>query len=68
MYQKIKKLCKEKGISVYYLEKILELSTGSICKWESSIPRADTLQKVADYFGVSTSYFLDEEGGDITNE
>jgi len=59
MYQKIKKLCKERNISIYYLEKQLELSTGSICKWEKSTPRADTIFKVANYFGVSIEYLLE---------
>ena len=58
MYQKIKDLCEKNNISVYYLEKELGLSTGSVCKWEKSIPRADTLSKVANYFGVSINYFL----------
>lgn len=58
MYQKIKDLCKEKNISVYYLEKQLGLSTGSVCKWEKSMPKADTLSKVANYFGVPINYFL----------
>jgi transcriptional regulator with XRE-family HTH domain len=59
MYQKIKDLCKKNNISVYHLEKELGLSTGSVCKWKKSIPRADTLSKVANYFGVSINYFLD---------
>ncbi len=60
MYLKIKKLCKEKGISIYSLEKELNLSTGSICKWEKSVPRADTLQKIAKHFNVPITYFLDQ--------
>lgn len=58
MYQKIKNLCEKKNISVYQLEKELRLSTGSVCKWKNSIPRADTLSKVANYFGVSTDFLL----------
>lgn len=59
MYQKIKALCKKNNISVYCLEKELGLSTGSVIKWENSIPRADTLLKVANYFKVSIDYLLD---------
>lgn len=61
MYQKIKQLCKTKNISVYQLEKDLGLSTGSICKWKKSIPRADSLLKVAKYFNVSISYLLENK-------
>lgn len=58
MYQKIKALCKEKDISVYLLEKQLGFSTGSICKWDNSMPRADALLKVAKYFNVTIDYFI----------
>lgn len=60
MYEIIKNLCKKKGISIYALEKELNLSSGSVCKWEKSTPRIDTLQKIADYFGVSITYFLED--------
>ncbi len=59
MYQKIKDLCEKNNISVYRLEKELGLSTGSVSKWENSIPRADTLLKVANYFGVSIDCLID---------
>lgn len=59
MYQKIKKLCEKNNVSVYRLEKELGLSTGSVSKWDESIPRADTLLKVANYFGVSIDYLLE---------
>lgn len=58
MYQKIKMLCKEKGISVYMLEKKLGFSTGSICKWDNSMPRADALLKIANYFDKPVDYFI----------
>lgn len=59
MYQKIKSLCEENNISVYQLEKDLGLSTGSVSKWEKSIPRADTLSKVAKYLNVGIDCLLD---------
>lgn len=59
MYQKIKDLCLKNNVSIYQLEKELGLSTGSVCKWKKSIPRADTLLKVANYFNVSVDYLLD---------
>lgn len=64
LYQKIKQLCRENKISVYRLEKELGLSEGSASKWDISIPRADTLLKVANYFGVSIEYLL-EPGEDL---
>ncbi|SCL87906.1 helix-turn-helix domain-containing protein [Sporanaerobacter sp. PP17-6a] len=59
MYQKIKKLCKKNHISIYRLEKDLGISTGSISKWGKSIPRADTLLKVANYFKISIEELLE---------
>lgn len=58
MYEKVKKLCKEKGISIYSLEKELKLSNGSIIKWNKSIPRAETMLKLSKYFNVPIEYFL----------
>lgn len=60
MYRKIKELCKKKNISVTRLEKELGLSNGSVCKWEKSIPRGDTLVKVANYLGVTADSLISE--------
>ena len=59
MYQKIKELCEEKGISISYLEKKLGFSNGSIAKWAKSLPRVDSAIKVADYFDVPVSQLVD---------
>ncbi|WP_171336613.1 helix-turn-helix domain-containing protein [Enterococcus cecorum] len=55
---KIKDLANEKGVSLSELERSIGISNGSISKWEKSSPKADTLQKVADYFNVSVDYLL----------
>ncbi len=60
MYQKVKLLCEQHKTSVSQLEKSLDFSTGSICKWTKSTPSADKLQKVAVHFNVPISYFLEE--------
>jgi transcriptional regulator with XRE-family HTH domain len=49
---------------VYYLEKQLEFSTGSVSKWDNSMPRADALLKVANYFNKPIDYFISEKGAD----
>lgn len=59
IFEKVQKLCEERGISIYRLEKILGFPGSSICKWKNSIPGADKLKKIADYFGVSIEYFLE---------
>lgn len=60
IYEKIKRLCIEKGVTIYRLEKDLEFSQSTIIKWKTSVPAADKLKKVADYFGVPIEYFLEE--------
>ena len=62
MLEKIKVLCKRKGISISRLEKECGIGNSTIRRWDESAPRVDSLKKVADYFGVSLEYFL--EGGE----
>ena len=57
-FERIESLRKSKGISQGKLEKELGFSNGSISKWKNSMPTSERRQKVADYFGVTTSYLL----------
>ena len=61
IYTKIKKLCDKRQISIYRMEKDLGFSNCSVCKWKTSKPTVDKLQKVAHYFGVSLEYFLKDD-------
>ena len=61
MYEKVKKLADEAGESISQVEKICGIANGTIRKWETSKPYAETLQKVAVHFGKPIEYFL--EGG-----
>lgn len=58
LYDNVKRVCDEKGISVGKLEKELELSNGSICKWNESEPGIRKVQKVAEYLGVPIEALL----------
>ncbi|MFC6464987.1 helix-turn-helix domain-containing protein [Marinilactibacillus sp. GCM10026970] len=50
---------REKGkFSVSQLEKDLNISKGSVSKWKKSMPKAETLALIADYFNVSIDYLL----------
>lgn len=62
MYSKIKALCKTKKVSVSKLETELGFSRGSICKWSVNTPSIDKVKAVADYFGVTIDYLLEERG------
>ncbi|ADZ82660.1 helix-turn-helix domain-containing protein [Cellulosilyticum lentocellum] len=58
---KIKSLCESKGTTMTALERELEFGKGVIRKWDSAAPNSDKLQKVADYFHVTTDYLLGRE-------
>lgn len=60
-YERLETLRKEKGLSQAKLEKELGFSNGSISKWKKSKPTYERLQKIADYFGVSTRYLLGDD-------
>lgn len=61
MLEKIKELCNAKGLSVNKLEQELGFSQGSIGKMGDSVPKADRLHKIAEYFDVPMEYFFDED-------
>lgn len=61
-YKKLRNLCEERGLTVNELARLLGLSTGSPTAWKNgTLPRAATLSKIADYFGVSVHYLMDEQ-------
>lgn len=62
IFTKIVELCEKNGVSIAKLEKSCGLGNATIRGWDESTPRIDNLKKVADYFGVSIEYFLEEQG------
>lgn len=52
----IRKLAKEKGISLTKLEEILGFGNGTIGKWIKQSPSVDKLSAVANYLSVSLDY------------
>ena len=63
LYDNVKEICLEKGVSVGYVEKQCGLSNGSISKWNENEPGIRKVQKVADFLGVSIEKLL-EDGAD----
>lgn len=58
-YENFKRLCSERGTTPTAVAKAMDISTSMTANWKKGgMPRADTLQKVADHFGVSVSYLL----------
>lgn len=58
MKDRIKALCKKKGVSMNTAEKEIGLAKGYISKLDKSNPNMTTLQKMADYFGASVEYLM----------
>ena len=62
LLRNIHKKCVENGISFCGLEKAVGLGNGVIAGWDKSIPRFDTVKKVAAYFGMSADELMEEDG------
>ena len=58
IYDTIKDVAANQGVSIYRIEKELEFPNGLISKWNKSIPSASNLAKVAKYLGVTTEKLL----------
>ncbi len=61
LYEKVKSLCDERGISIRKLEIELGIGNGIIGRWKHSKPNAERIKSVADYFNVSVNSLLDDE-------
>lgn len=58
-YDQFVKLCKARGVSPSAVMVSIGLNKSNATFWKrGSIPKGDTLQKLADYFGVSVDYLL----------
>lgn len=62
-YDKYKQLCKARGISPSAAAAEIGLNKSSVTFWKKSgsVPRSTILKLIADYFGVSMNYLMDED-------
>lgn len=60
IFNNIKKICDEKGISIFQLEKEAGLGNGTISGWKESMPRIYKLQAVAKVLEVKVDKLLAE--------
>ena len=58
LFERVSQLAKKHGKSLKEVAEDLGLSRNAIYQWRDSSPKADTLNKVADYFDVTTDYLL----------
>lgn len=60
-FNRFKQLCDEKGISVYRACTDIGLNRSAVAKWKNGgSPNGTTAAKLADYFGVTTDYLLEQ--------
>ena len=57
-FEKIKELCKQRGITLTQLEETLGYSRNTLYKLKTQKPNAERIAEIADYFNVSTDYLL----------
>ena len=68
-WERLIKICNERGTSPTAVVKALKISGGSVTKWKNgSIPNGTTLLKLADYFGVSVEYLKGKTDTVISGE
>ncbi len=60
VFENVKKICDEKGMSISQLEKKAGLGNGTIGGWRTSAPRLDSLQAVAKVLKVKVDKLLKE--------
>lgn len=56
--ERIKKLCKNKGISLNQLELNCGFAKGYLSKLDKSTPNTKKIQTIADYFNVTVEYLM----------
>ena len=60
-FNRFKALCDERNISVYRACTEIGLNRSAVAKWKSGgRPNGTTASKLADYFGVTTDYLLEQ--------
>ena len=58
-FEQYKKICEARGISLNGAAKEIGLPSSSVTHWkDGAVPRMKTIQKIADYFGVTTDYLM----------
>lgn len=56
--ERIKELAAERKITIAELERTLDIANGTIGKWNKQNPSIEPLNKLANFFGVTTDYLL----------
>lgn len=61
VYDNVKKMADERGVSIYRIERDTGISNGAVARWNEAVPSSANLMKVAKYFGVTVESLLESE-------
>ena len=68
IYDRIKQLCKENGVTVPGTEATLGFARGSLCKIDKNKPSMDKVAKLADFLHTTTDYIMTgNSAGDLSS-
>ena len=70
MYEIFKQLLQKYGVTSYEVAKKAGVTQTALSNWKAgrSTPKAETLQKIADYFNVTVDYLLTGKEAEINDE
>ena len=60
LLERIKALCKERGLDLRSLEDGAGITRNTMCRWGENTPSVDKVKRVADFLGVSVDDLLRE--------
>ena len=61
-YEIVNNLCKERKTTITRMAEDIGLSNAAPTSWrKGSVPKLSTLEKISNYFGVSTDYLLGKD-------
>lgn len=62
-YDVFKQLCVQKGETPTGVAQKLDIGKSTVARWkkEGSVPKSEALNRIANYFGVTTDYLLGNE-------
>lgn len=63
MYEKFEELCGKNNATPYQVSVATGVATSTLTMWKKGkyIPKADKVQKIANFFKVPLSYFMGDE-------
>lgn len=68
IYDRIKQLCKDNGVTVTGTEAALGFARGSLCKIDKNKPSIEKVSKLADYLHTTSNYIMTGEDSSVKVE